>query len=100
MNQPIHSNTTHPVKSYFKTAFEYLLVALSVTMIFSRKLSSIVIVLLVITWVLSGEYRNIKQAFKNRFVVLFISIPLLLLVSLLFSTNENFSLVEKGISLW
>jgi O-antigen ligase len=78
----------------------FLLVLLAMALPYYRRISSILLVLLVVVWFLNGGYSKIADALKNPIVLLFISFFVLPLLTLLYSTNKDFSLFEKRASLF
>lgn len=79
--------------------FDILLVAVVVSFPYSRKASSWLSIGLAIIWLLLGNYRNLKDLFRDRYFLMFSLLFFIPLLSLVYSEHKDFSLFEKRLFL-
>lgn len=81
--------------------FYLLLVLLPASFPFPIIISSIITIAIVVLWILTGGYKNISKAIRNKFVLLFILIFIISLVSVLYAHNKEEGLfsIQKTLSL-
>ncbi len=77
------------------TIFRTSLILLPASFPFNLQLSSILTAVLGGTWILLGYYKNLREVFQNRYFLLFALLFLLPFISLFYSDNMDFSLLEK-----
>jgi len=81
--------------------FETVIVLIAISLFFPHIISSILTIVLIALWILSGKSKNILLGLRNRYVYLFISIYILSAISLIYSNNlsEGLFTLEKMLSI-
>src|SRR5260221_98236 len=84
----------------WKKTYEALIILIAISLPFPRLISSILTIMLIILWAFMYGNTFIKS-FKNRSLILFISIYLFSMISLSYSKNlsEGFFSLEKMLSI-
>lgn len=79
--------------------FIFLLVSEPVSFFWDRRISSIIALLLVITWLLKRDFVGLKGIFKNFPFIIFCLLFFIQVIGIFYSENKDFSLLERRLPL-
>lgn len=94
-----HKEIKSNLQKYLDQAFITLFVLFPASLPYPRQIGSVLIILLVTTWVLRKGFQGISGKFSNIHFVLFLGLFFISVIGLIYSSNKSISLLEKGLSL-
>lgn len=82
-------------KAVLKRIFNFLILTVPISFPYSLRISSLLTILLTLIWLLLGYYKNIPVVLKNKGFFMLALIFIIPSLTLMYSDNKDFSLLEK-----